>query len=135
MRVHIDNDILYVFVSNENCAAEIEANFSDDLAVAAEQVLGKPVRTVNVLRLDFSCQQNYWFARCNPSSPTPPKQFSNHPRVFTSHRSRGAESMSQRKTAPTRRRTRLIVLRNGGWSPLLQPPPWHSPYPKSLDRR
>jgi hypothetical protein len=43
---------LYVFVSNENCAAEIEANFSDDLAVAAEQVLGKPVRTVNVLPMD-----------------------------------------------------------------------------------
>jgi hypothetical protein len=57
MRVHIDNDILYVFVSNENCAAEVEANFSDDLAVAAEQVLGKPVRTVNVLPMDFFSQQ------------------------------------------------------------------------------
>ena len=33
-------------------AAEIEANFSDDLAVAAEQVLGKPVRIVNVLPMD-----------------------------------------------------------------------------------
>jgi hypothetical protein len=49
MRVHMEKDILYVFVSNENCAAEMEASFSDDLAVAAEQVLGKPVRTVNVL--------------------------------------------------------------------------------------
>jgi hypothetical protein len=57
MRVHIDNDILYVFVSNENCAAEIEASFSNDLAVAAEQVLGKPVRTVNVLPMDLSSQQ------------------------------------------------------------------------------
>ena len=57
MRVHIDNDILYVFVSNENCAAEMEASFSDDLAVAAEQVLGKPVRTVNVLPMDLSSQQ------------------------------------------------------------------------------
>jgi hypothetical protein len=39
MRVErIDHDILYVFVSNENCAAEIVANYSDDLAVAAEQV-------------------------------------------------------------------------------------------------
>jgi hypothetical protein len=58
MRVHIDNDILYVFVSNENCAAEIEANFLDDLAVAAEQVLSKPVRIVNVLPIDFSSQQD-----------------------------------------------------------------------------
>jgi hypothetical protein len=48
IRAHIDNDILYVFVSNENCAAEIEAKVFDDLAVAAEQVLGKPVRSVNV---------------------------------------------------------------------------------------
>jgi hypothetical protein len=57
MRVHIDNNTLYVFVSNENCAAEIEASFSDDLAVAAEQVLGKPVLAVNVLPMDFSSQQ------------------------------------------------------------------------------
>jgi hypothetical protein len=57
MRVHMDNDILYVFVSNENCAAEMEASFSDDLAVAAEQVLGKPVRAVNVLPMDLSSQQ------------------------------------------------------------------------------
>ena len=53
MRIHMDNDVLYVFVSNETCAAEIEANFSDDLAVAAEQVLGKPVRIVNVLPMDL----------------------------------------------------------------------------------
>jgi hypothetical protein len=52
MRVHIDKDILHVFVSNASCAAEIGANFSDDLAVAAEQVFGKPVRTVNVLPMD-----------------------------------------------------------------------------------
>jgi hypothetical protein len=52
MRVHMDNGTLYVFVSNENCVAEIEANFSDDLAAAAEQVLGKPVHTVNVLPMD-----------------------------------------------------------------------------------
>lgn len=57
MHVHIDNDVLYVFILNENCAAEIEASFSDDLAVAAEQVLGKPVRTVNVLPMDLSSQQ------------------------------------------------------------------------------
>jgi hypothetical protein len=49
----LDHDVLYVFVSNETCAAEIEANFSDDLAVAAEQVLGKPVRIVNVLPMDL----------------------------------------------------------------------------------
>ncbi len=57
MRVHIDNDILYVFVSNESCAAEINASFSDDLAVAAEQALGKPVRTVRVLPMDLFRQQ------------------------------------------------------------------------------
>jgi hypothetical protein len=57
MRVHMVNDILYVFVSNESCAAEIEASFSDDLAVAAEQIFGKPVLTVNVLPMDFSYQQ------------------------------------------------------------------------------
>jgi hypothetical protein len=57
MRVHMDKDVLYVFVSNETCAAEMEASFSDDLAVAAEQVLGKPVRTVNVLPMDLSSQQ------------------------------------------------------------------------------
>jgi hypothetical protein len=56
MSVRMDNDILYVFVSNETCAAEMEASFSDDLAVAAEQVLGKPVRTVNVLPMDLSSQ-------------------------------------------------------------------------------
>jgi len=58
MSVHIDNDILYVFVSNENCAAEIEASLLDDLAVAAEQVLNKPVRKVTVLPFDFSSQQD-----------------------------------------------------------------------------
>jgi hypothetical protein len=57
MSVRMDNDILYVFVSNENCAAEMKASFSDDLAVAAEQVLGKPVRTVNVLPTDLSQQK------------------------------------------------------------------------------
>jgi hypothetical protein len=56
MRVHMDKDVLYVFVSNETCAAEMEASFSDDLAVAAEQVLGKPVRTVNVLSMDHFSQ-------------------------------------------------------------------------------
>jgi hypothetical protein len=35
----------------------MEASFSDDLAVAAEQVLGQPVRTVNVLPMDLSNQQ------------------------------------------------------------------------------
>jgi hypothetical protein len=58
MRVRIDKDILYVFVSNESCAAEIEASFLDDLAVAAEHVLSKPVRLVNVLPIDFSNSQN-----------------------------------------------------------------------------
>jgi hypothetical protein len=59
MRVErIDHDVLYVFVSDENCAAEIKANYSDELAVAAEQVLDKPVRLVNVLPMDFSSRQN-----------------------------------------------------------------------------
>jgi hypothetical protein len=57
MRVRIDRGILYVFVANEDCAAEIEATFSDELAVAAEQILGKPVLAVNVLPLDFSSSQ------------------------------------------------------------------------------
>jgi hypothetical protein len=58
MRVErIDHDVLYVVVSNEDCAAEIKANYSDDLAVAAEQVLGKPVRSVNVLPMDFSSRK------------------------------------------------------------------------------
>ena len=58
MRVErIDHDVLYVFVSNENCAAEIKANYSDDLAVAAEQVLDKPVRLVNVLPMNSSSRK------------------------------------------------------------------------------
>jgi hypothetical protein len=32
----VEDGILYVFVSNEACAAEIETNHSDDLAAAAE---------------------------------------------------------------------------------------------------
>ena len=59
MRVErIDHGILYVFVSNEDCAAKIEANYSDDLAVAAEQVFSQPIRIVNVLPMDFSNYQN-----------------------------------------------------------------------------
>jgi len=41
MRVEcVEDGILYVFVPNEDCAAKIEANYSDDLAVTAEQVFG-----------------------------------------------------------------------------------------------
>ncbi len=40
--------VLYVFVPNEDCAAKVEANYSDDLAVAAEQVFSQPIRIVNV---------------------------------------------------------------------------------------
>jgi len=59
MRVErIDHGILYAFVSNEDCAAKIEANYSDDLAVAAEQVFSQPIRIVNVLPMDFSNYQN-----------------------------------------------------------------------------
>jgi hypothetical protein len=47
-------DILYVFVSNEACAAEIETSHADDFALAAEHVLNKPVRCVNVIPHDFS---------------------------------------------------------------------------------
>ena len=50
--------ILYVFVPNEDCAAKIEANYSDDLAAAAEQVFSQPIRIVNVLPMDFSSHQN-----------------------------------------------------------------------------
>ena len=59
MRVEqVEDGILYVFVSNEDCAAEIETNHSDDLAAAAEQVFSQPVRIVNVLPRDFSSHQN-----------------------------------------------------------------------------
>jgi hypothetical protein len=59
MRVErIDDGILYVFVPNEDCAAKIEASYSDDLAAAAEQVLSQPIRMVNVLPMDFSSRQN-----------------------------------------------------------------------------
>ena len=51
-------DQLPMFVPNEDCAAKIEANYSDDLAVAAEQVFSQPVRIVNVLPMDFSSHQN-----------------------------------------------------------------------------
>jgi hypothetical protein len=50
----IDDSILYVFVLNEeDCATKIEANYSDDLATAAEQVFSQPIRTVNVLPVNF----------------------------------------------------------------------------------
>ena len=49
-----DEDVLYVFVSNEACAAEIEAIHTDDFALAAEHVLNQPVRCVNVIPYDFS---------------------------------------------------------------------------------
>jgi len=39
----VEDGILYVFVSNEDCAAEIETNHSDDLAAAAEQVFSQPI--------------------------------------------------------------------------------------------
>jgi hypothetical protein len=59
MRVErIDDGILYVFVPNEDCAAKMAANYSDDLAAAAEQVFSQPVRIVNVLPMDFSSHQN-----------------------------------------------------------------------------
>jgi hypothetical protein len=59
MRVErIDDGVLYVFVPNEDCAAKIEANYSDDLAAAAEQVFSQPIRSVNVLPMDFSSRQN-----------------------------------------------------------------------------
>jgi hypothetical protein len=43
MRVErVDDGILYVFMPNEGCATKIEANYSDDLATAAEQVSANP---------------------------------------------------------------------------------------------
>jgi hypothetical protein len=54
----VDGDILYVFVPDEDCAAKIEAKYSDDLAAATEQVLSQPIRIVNVLPIDFSSHQN-----------------------------------------------------------------------------
>ena len=58
MRVRIDDGILYVFVSDEECATKIEANYSDDLAAAAEQVFSQPIQIVNVLPMDFCSHQN-----------------------------------------------------------------------------
>jgi hypothetical protein len=58
MRVErIDDGNLYVFVPNEDCAAKIEADYSDDLAAAAEQVFSQPIRMVNVLPMDPSSHQ------------------------------------------------------------------------------
>ena len=54
----IDDGVLSVFVRNKDCAAKIEANYSDDLAAAAEQVFSQPIRIVNVLPMDFSNHQN-----------------------------------------------------------------------------
>jgi hypothetical protein len=54
----IDDGILYVFVPSEDCATKIEANYSDDLAAAAEQVFSQPIRMVNVLPIDSSIKKN-----------------------------------------------------------------------------
>ena len=48
----IDEDILQIFVPAENCAADIKLRHSDDLAVAAEYALGRPIRVVKVLLAD-----------------------------------------------------------------------------------
>jgi hypothetical protein len=59
MRVEgVDDGILYVFVPNEDWAAKIEANYSDDLATAAEQVFSQPIRIVSVLPMKLSSHQN-----------------------------------------------------------------------------
>jgi hypothetical protein len=48
----LDKDALQVFVSAENCAADIKLHHSDDFAVAAEYAIGRPIRTVKVLAAD-----------------------------------------------------------------------------------
>jgi hypothetical protein len=54
----IDDGIVYVFVANADCAAEIEQYYSEDLAIAAEQVFSRPIRGINVLPVDAStCRQ------------------------------------------------------------------------------
>lgn len=45
----ISEDILQIFVPNEDCAAYIRLHHSDDLAVAAEYAIGLPIRMVNIL--------------------------------------------------------------------------------------
>lgn len=50
----MNEDILCVFVSNERCAAEIEADHSDDFAAAAEYILKRPVRRVNFVPNHFA---------------------------------------------------------------------------------
>jgi hypothetical protein len=49
----IDEGVLTIFVSSENCAADIEHNYSDEFAIAAEQVFRLPIRSVNILPRDF----------------------------------------------------------------------------------
>ncbi len=47
-----------LLVGNPAVEALGEANYSDDLAAAAEQVFSQPIRIVNVLPMDFSSHQN-----------------------------------------------------------------------------
>jgi hypothetical protein len=61
-----NDGILYVFVSNEDCAAEIETNHSDDLAAAAEQVFSQPIRIVNADGLFQPSKKRHLEARTYP---------------------------------------------------------------------
>ena len=48
----IDDDVLQIFVPTGNFPTDIMLRHSEDFAVAAEYVLGQPIRNVNVLSAD-----------------------------------------------------------------------------------
>jgi hypothetical protein len=48
----IDNDVLQIFVPAGNFPSDIMLRHSEDFAVAAEYVLGHPIRKVDVLSAD-----------------------------------------------------------------------------------
>jgi hypothetical protein len=50
----VENEIVAVYVQNEDAAAIVGAEYSWHVAVAVESVLKKPVKGVNVLPKNFS---------------------------------------------------------------------------------
>ena len=48
----IDGDVLQIFVPARNFPSDIMPRHCEDFAVAAEYVLGRPIRKVNVLLAD-----------------------------------------------------------------------------------
>lgn len=48
----LDGDVLQIFVPAGNFASDIMLRHSEDFAVAAEYVLGRPIRKVDVVSAD-----------------------------------------------------------------------------------